>query len=126
MFFLSSYFTDIVNPLFAASSLPVFFLQIVLVVVVIYLLASKYAQNPGQRIMNLLLGLIGCSISFLAYVQLDDISRFKWLVQGIYFLIMPPIVMILGGAAGIALSLLIGWSLLLFYRLLLRLIRGSR
>ena len=59
--------------------------------------------------MNFLFGIIGCAISFLAYVKLDDITRFKWLVEGIYFLIMPPIVMILGGVTGIGISRLIHW-----------------
>jgi hypothetical protein len=59
--------------------------------------------------MNFMFGIIGCAISFLAYVKLDDSTRFKWLVEGIFFLIMPPIVMILGGATGIGFSRLINW-----------------
>jgi hypothetical protein len=95
--------------LFAASNIGIFFYQIILVIGVLYFLVHICSHNSSQRIMNLLSGVIGCAISFLAYVQLDDIPKYKWLVEGIYFLLMPPVVMTIGGVAGIVLLILIRW-----------------
>jgi hypothetical protein len=119
MLVCSFYYPTVMTPLFAASSLPIVSLQVVIAVVVIYALASKYAKSSWQRTLNLSFGIIGCAVAFVAYVQLNDIPRFQWLVRGMFFLIMPPIAMILGAVVGIALSLII-------WRLFSSLFRGRR
>jgi len=97
----------LITPLFGASALPVFAAMITVVVVVLYFLACKYGRTLTQRIMNLCFELAGCVIVFAAWVQLDNIPRFKWFTTGVNFLIVPLVAMSIGTIVGLAVSIIL-------------------
>jgi hypothetical protein len=94
----------------AASSWPFGVLLAVLVFAVPFVLAYKSAGNSRQRVANLLFGALGSIAACFAVIYLPEMPQYRWIED--YLGVVVPAAMSVGGAMGVALSLLIRtlWS----------------
>jgi hypothetical protein len=96
--------TTVMYPLFAASSWPIGVLLAAPVFVILFVLASRCAQNSRQRMANLLFGFFGSLVAYAAVLSVDE-SRIRWMED--YLPIIIPTIMIVGAIVGVAFLALI-------------------